>query len=267
MIKTITIVALAAALALPGARPVVAQGPSPIAPLPKECVAAGLGVSPTSLPNTLAALKERKRIRILAIGGTSASLRGAVSGGHYAAVERLLETAFRGVNVEIVHRGVSGELATNAAERIKTDVALLRIDLVLWQIGTADVLARVPVDEFKAGVAKALGWLKGHNIDVILIGLRYARSMISDEHYQLTRTAVREVAKEQNVLRIGRYEAEETFASVRGAQAAPISEIEATEASDACTAEYLARAIAAGLFLRDALPSDRPGPSRPAPTR
>ena len=77
----------------------------------------------------------------MCIGATSASLRGPVSGGYFAVVERYLEAAFKGLDVQVVHRGVSGELAADAAERIKTEVALTNADLVLWQLGTADALA------------------------------------------------------------------------------------------------------------------------------
>lgn len=240
----------------PAAHP---QGGSVLAPLPKECETPGasaIGASP--LPNIAAALKERKKIKILAIGGTSASLRGPVSGGHYAVVERFLEATFNGLDVEVVHRGVSGELASDAAERIKTEVALTNTDLVLWQLGTADALARVSVADFHVLVSQTVKWLKAHKIDVILVGLRYARSMATDLHFQATRTAVEGVAKEQNVLRIGRYEAEETLEKIRRDQGTVLGEVEVTESGYVCMAEYLARAIASGLFVKE--------PRLPAPS-
>ncbi len=245
----------------PAAHP---QGGPALPPLPKECETPGtsvIGASP--LPNIASALKERKKIRILAIGGTSASLRGPVSGGHYAVVEQFLESTFKGLDVEVVHRGVSGELASDAAERIKTEVALTNADLVLWQLGTADALARVSVADFHVVVSQTVVWLKEHKIDVILVGLRYARSMATDLHFQATRTAVEGVAKAQNVLRISRYEAEETLEKVRRDQGTVLGGVEVTEAGYVCMAEYLARAIAAGLFVkvpRPPAPSDQKRP-------
>lgn len=236
--------------------PALAQDRPPMAPLPKHCEAhsgeATIAASP--LPSIARALKERKKITILAIGGTSASLRGPVSGGHYAVVERLLEQTFRGLDVEIVHRGVSGELAVDAAERIKTELALVNADLVLWQLGTADAFAQLPVEDFTRVVVEMLRWLKEHKTDVILVGLRYAQSMARDPQYQAIRKAIQAIAKEQNVLRIGRYDAEATMDRIRAEQGVEISEAEVTEAGYVCLAEYLARAIAAGLFV-----SDKPG--------
>jgi acyl-CoA thioesterase I len=235
-----------------------------LAPIPKACEAPGATVIAASpLPNVANALKERKKITILAIGSTSASLRGPVSGGYYAIVGRFLKSTFKDVEVKIVHRGVSGELAADAAERIKTEVALAEADLVLWQLGTADAFAQVPVANFYVAVSDTVVWLKEHKIDVILVGLRYARSMARDLHYQAIRTAIQEIAKAHNVLRIGRYDAEETLEKVRREQGVLLSEAEVTEAGYVCMAEYLARAIAAGLFAKEAPPGAPP----PAPPK
>ena len=151
----------------------------------------------------------------------------------------------------MVHRGVSGELAADAAQRIRTEVALVGADLVLWQLGTADAMARVPVPDFYATVSETLAWLKANKVDAILIGMRYAKSMADDVHYQAIRTAIREVAKEHKVQRLGRYEAEETLEKVNRQSAALASELRSAEIGSACVAEYLARAIAAGLFIRE----------------
>lgn len=246
-----TSIATMTALAICWACHAHGQGGPVLAPVPKACEAPGATVIAASpLPNIADALKERKKINILAIGSTSASLRGPIPGGHYAVVERFLESTFKGLDVEVIHRGVSGELASNAAERIKTEVALTGADLVLWQLGTADALARVAVEDFHAAVRQAVEWLKERRIDVILVGLRYTHSMARDQHYQAIREAIQIIAKEQSVLRIGRYEAEETLERIRREQDIPMSQVEVTELDYTCMAEYLARAIAAGLFLK-----------------
>ena len=72
--------------------------------------------------------------------------------------------------------------------------------------------------------AHLVGFLKEHKIDVILVGLRYVRSMASDLHYQAIRAAIDDIAKKQMVLRIGRYDAEETLAKLRSEQGALMSE-------------------------------------------
>jgi acyl-CoA thioesterase I len=231
--------------------PVLPQTAPVIPPLPAACETPGTQViSSSPLPNIASALKNRKKINIMAIGSTSASLRGPVSGDRFAALERFLEAMFKGLDVEIMHRGVSGELAVNAAERISTEAVLAKADVVLWQLGTSDALAQIPVDDFKAAVTQAISWLKNHNIDVILVGMRYTMSMTKDQHYQAIRQTILDIAREQNVLRVGLYEAEETLEKIRSKQGIVLSEIEATDSDYTCVAESLARSIAVGLFTR-----------------
>jgi acyl-CoA thioesterase I len=231
--------------------PVLPQTAPVIPPLPAACETPGTQVvSSSPLPNIANALKARKKINIMAIGSTSASLRGPVSGDRFAALERFLEATFKGLDVEIMHRGVSGELAVNAAARISTEAVLAKADVVLWQLGTSDALAQIPVDDFKAAVTQMIGWLKNHNIDVILVGMRYTMSMTKDQHYQAIRQTILDIAKEQNVLRVGLYEAEETLERIRSKQGIVLSEIEATDSDYTCVAESLARSIAVGLFTR-----------------
>lgn len=248
-LATACIVALAC---VTGAAKAQGQDLPQLAPLPPECRLPGTAVIGSSpLPNIAAALKSRKKITILAIGGTSASVRGPVSGGLYATVEGFLEATFKGLDVEIVHRGVSGELAFDAAERIKMEVALNQVDLVLWQAGTADALAHVPVTDFADALGEAIDWLKARKVDVIIVGLRYARGVVDDPHYQAIRKAMYDVARQRNIMRLSRYDAEQTLERIRQSRGARIDEAETSAATYACMAEYLARAIASGVFARD----------------
>jgi hypothetical protein len=257
-----TLLAIAVLVATSAIDVAWAENGSPwLTPVPKDCETPATAVAaPTPLPNVVAALKERKKINILVVGATSASMRGPVSGGHFALVERFLEDTFKGLDVSIVHRGVSGELASDAGDRIKTEVALEEPDLVLWQLGTADALARIPIENYEASLRDTIKWLREHSVDVILLGVRYARTMATDQHYQAIREATQKIAKDQNVLRIARYEAEEMLDRIRREQGAPMSEVEVTEAGYSCLAEYIARAIASGLFVKPAkAPAGNPG--------
>lgn len=260
---TIVVVAMAIIAAASGLRALGQTGPT-ISPVPKACETPATTVFADSpLANTAKALKDRKKINILAIGSTSASSRGPVSGGYFIILEKFLEATFKGLDVVVVHRGVSGELAMDAAVRIKNEVALTHADIVLWQLGTADALARVPVEDFQNAVSDAVTWLKQNHVDVILVGLRYTRTMVTDPHYQAIRKVIGTIGKEQNVMRFGRYDAEETLEKIRAGQGMPMTEAEVTESGYVCMAEYLARAIAMGLFLKT--PKAAPLPPPPGP--
>jgi len=121
-----------------------AAAPVP-APFSAECYNGSTEiVSESPLPNVAAALQKRRTIRILAIGNSA----GRRHGGFTRQIERILKQVVKGADVVIINRGVSGELAANAALRIKNEVAISNPDLVIWQVGTDDALAFVPREEF-----------------------------------------------------------------------------------------------------------------------
>ena len=238
----------------PATPPAATEEPKPEANLPpisRDCqIGTTQVVSQSPLPNVERALRERQRIVILVIGASPVALRNSAGGGHYDAVEKLLEETFKGLDVSIVHRGVSGELARDAGERIKMEVALLSPDLVLWQVGTADALSRMATDEFEQTVTENLVWLRGHGVDVALVGLHYIKALTKDPYYQAIRASLKRVAAAHSVMRISRYEAGETIMRIRNEQGKPMSSTKLTEAAYECSAEYLSRAIASGLFLK-----------------
>lgn len=243
-----------------------AQNAPPVLPMPKDCGASSANdIANSVLPNVAEALRTKKRIVILAIGATSATMHGPVRGGYYAIVKKSVEAAYKPVKVEIVHRGFSGELAENAAGRIKTEVALTGADLVLWQLGTADALARVPPEDFAEDVTNQIRWLKARKVDVILVGVRYSPHMVRDSSYMALRETVAKVAAAEKVIRLGRFEAERALAQAKRDKVEGFSLTDGTEASYVCTAEYLARTITAGIFVRKNPPQDGPPPPVPAP--
>ena len=117
------------------AGPALAQNAPPAAtPLSKACQpGAGADADQSPLPNVAAALAQRKALRILAFG--AAPGRIDARGGYTALIETMLAHALKGVDVVMINRGVSGELAAGAASRMKNEVALEEPDLVLWQVG------------------------------------------------------------------------------------------------------------------------------------
>ena len=62
----------------------------------------------------------------MAIGSSSTVGVGAstMSNGYPAQLEMILEKIFKGVQIDIINRGVSGEVAATTAERLKVEVAL-----------------------------------------------------------------------------------------------------------------------------------------------
>lgn len=228
------------------------QPPSPPA-LSQDCQTPGLNITGAlPLPNAAQAIRDRKVLKILSIGATTTRGRQQRRGDYVALIEQVLERTIKDVDVKIIDRGVSGELARNAAERIRNEVALDRPDLVLWQVGTSDAFAQVPPAEVRETVASTVEWLKRHKVDVALVGMHYLKSLASDPHYQAIRTVLRDLAEAERVPRIGRYEAmqliEQAESTARGGET---NEFALTENGYACLAEYVVLAITSGVFARN----------------
>lgn len=240
------------------------------APFSRDCqVPNDAVIRESPLPNVAAALQKRKVIKILAIGASATiGRRGTYTGQ----IEQILEQAVTGLDVVIINRGVSGELAADAVRRIKTEVALNAPDLVLWQVGTNDALAYVPIDELRDTIVEMIRWLKDHKVDVVLVGLQFVHREAQDDNYRTVRELIRSIAEQEKVVVVRRSEAMRllTQAADSGGGLFP-EEFAKTEAGYACLAEYVSRAIALGAFgrgLRDqpplrGQPQGQPAPSRP----
>jgi lysophospholipase L1-like esterase len=232
----------------------VAQPTPELPPIAKDC--AEVSSSDTPLPNSAVALQDRKKIKILAIGASSTAVLGWQHEGRPPLLEQILERTIKGLDVEIINRGISGELADAAATRLQIEVALDHPDIVLWQVGTNDALAGVTVDAFADTVRGTLRWLKENKIDVILVGLHYMKQLADDAHYQAIRNTLQQIAVEENVMRIRRYEAIEILARTLGTTERPEpGDFGLSEAGYNCMAQYVARAIAVGLYAK---PPKRP---------
>jgi len=226
-----------------------AQGTPELPAIAKECGEASL--SETPLPNSATALQERKQIKILAIGASSTAVLGWSREGKPPLLEQVLERSIKGLDIEIINRGFSGELSQAAGTRIKIEVALNHPDIVLWQVGTNDAFAQVPVEEFEASVRETLQWLKAHKIDVILVGLHYMKQLAKNDHYQAIRASLQRISAQENVLRIRRYEAGEILGrTLREAGRPEPADFGLSEAGYNCMAQYVARAIAVGLYAK-----------------
>jgi lysophospholipase L1-like esterase len=254
---------LGAALAGALTAPALAQQPaSPDVVLVSQACRRGVSSvnDDVTLPGVAAALAGRRTVRILAIGAAPGRI-GPHGGTYTALIERMLRGALKVAAIEIVNRGVSGELAADAAARMKNEVALEEPDLVLWQVGTNDALAYVPADAFAATIRDQVHWLKAHKIDVVLVGLQFAPQMLRDAHYVEIRETLRRVAAEEKVIVVRFSEAMQILETADGASAmGPAEAFERNEAGYNCLAQYVARAITLGVFGKGL----RPPQIRPA---
>lgn len=234
--------------------------PSPLPALSPSCKASANDIAaPEPLPNVSALLAEGKPLRILAIGSAAIRDQRVPGEGRYQLkLITILQKALGGAKVEIINRGVSGEVAASAAERMQLLAAMARPNLVLWQVGTNDALARVAPEDFEETVRGAVRWLREHQIDVVLVGLQYSSHLARDPAYVAIREAVARVSKEEHVLHIRRFNTMQLIFKAQEAEARGGEEPDALADSNSCMAEHIATAVIANLYLRK-----KPSVSRP----
>ena len=214
--------------------------------------------APAPLPTTVMRLEASKPLRILAIGSSSTWGVGATSRrkNYPSQLEIMLERVLKNVPIEVVNRGVSGETAETTAERLRIEAALLKPDLVLWQVGTNDAVQRVSVENFERTVGGTVSLLRKKNIDVVLVGLQYTPKYARDEHYFAIRDALKRVATEQNVLYVRRYQAMEYITKTKAnLQMMADDDFHLNDLGYQCMAEHIAQAITANLFVRRRKPA------------
>jgi lysophospholipase L1-like esterase len=241
-------------------------GPPPLSP---QCEAPGADISTVApLPHLARKLEKGGKVRILAIGSSSTYGIGATSHRktYPAQLRGILEKSLQGAEALIVNRGVSGEVAQTTADRLRTEVALEKPDVVLWQLGTNDALARVPPQDFERTVISTLEWLKSANIDVVLVGLQYTPQFARDQNYFAIREALLRAAAAENVLYVRRYDAMQFIARNNPGKVELMTNdgLHLNDMGYQCMAEHIAHAVIANLFVRKKdLPKGEPGAAEP----
>lgn len=201
------------------------------------------------------AVRARRNVKVLAIGSSSTVGVGASSPSatYIARLETSLEGSLKGMDFDVVGRGLSGEVAQGAADRMKREVEETKPDLVVWQVGTNDALRHVSIDKFKTCLKTTLAWLAESRIDVVLIDPQYGAALAKDEHYEKVVAAVAEVAREARVLLVDRFEAMRELQRERGDLFYLATDnLHLNDRGHRCMAEQLARAIVGGLVQADA---------------
>src|SRR3954471_15558704 len=146
------------------------------------------------LEGVKAALDEKRPVKVLALGSPAMSALGTGSASYPAWLEHELERLLPGSDFVMQHRATSGETMEDAPDRIKGMVAV-EPDLVIWKVGTTEVLARTDSEEFARSLDETVKWLKEHDIDVVLVDPQYTASLADDPGYNRVVASVEAVAR------------------------------------------------------------------------
>jgi acyl-CoA thioesterase I len=186
--------AAAAALAL------LAAVPAPAATDDRCRVPATLTEAHRALPRFAAAVGGDAPPRIVALG--SSSTAGSGASGARAAYPSLLQLRLGerlGERVEVVNKGVGGEIARDMIDRLQRDVVELKPSLVVWQTGTNDFLKDADEAEFERLLHEGIRRIRSAGADVILLEPQYIRRLAQNDEYRLYVDIMRRAAAAEGV--------------------------------------------------------------------
>ncbi|MFZ4805757.1 MAG: SGNH/GDSL hydrolase family protein [Hyphomicrobiaceae bacterium] len=200
------------------------------------------------------ALRDRRSIKVLAVGSSSTSGIGASSpvATYPVRLEANLESFLKGIDVDVIARGVPGEVGAEAADRIRLAVADLKPELVVWQVGTNDALARVDEERFGQTLRATVRWLVKNRIDVVLIDPQYVERLAADEHYTGIVHMIADIAREERVVLVNRFNTMADLSHGRSnGEFLAKDGFHLNDLGYRCMAEYAARAIVSGILDAD----------------
>ena len=202
------------------------------------------------------AVRAKPHVKVLAIGSSSTVGLGASSptATYVARLEPTLEGALKGIDFDVVGRGMSGEEAQGAADRMRKEVEDAKPDLVVWQVGTNDALRHVELDKFKNlpedDARVACGDRRRRRARQSAVrGIRWSRTPTTSRSWPPLPTS----PAQAGVLLVDRFDAMRELQRERGDRFYLTADsLHMNDVGYRCMAEQLARAIVGGLVQADA---------------
>lgn len=178
----------------------ISPGASVAMPAERCSSPAGLLDLGQPLPRVAARLARKEIVTVVAIGSSSTGGAGA-SAPDFSYPSQLTAAWPRLVGgAAVIHnRGINGQDILHMNERLQADVVDIKPDLVLWQLGTNDVLRSQGVEVYRAHIRRGIALLQTAGIDIVLIDLQYAPKVLQDPDHKAMQKILAELAAETGV--------------------------------------------------------------------
>ncbi|WP_396592905.1 SGNH/GDSL hydrolase family protein [Brevundimonas sp. R86498] len=195
------------------------------------------------------------RLTILAMGSSSIEGVGASRPelGFVPMLEAGLQRRLPGVAITVINKGIGGETARETADRLEREIAAGTPDLVIWQLGTNDVLRDRPMDDIFADFRRGQAILDRAGVDVLLVDPQRLPEATSNPGFRGRNPALGDMAR-LIALEGGRigYAVQHRFGTMArwaGLERGGVGpdDLHLNDAGYACWAEGAAEGLAAGL--------------------
>lgn len=154
-----------------------------------------------TLPHTAARLRAGGELVVVAIGSSSTAGVGASSParGYPGELQTMLAARFKPAAVRVLNKGVSGDTFPMMLERFDRDVLAFHPDLVIWQLGTNELIREQGVTQDEPFIRRGVERLKAAGADVILMNPQYAPAVLRDPDCPAMVRLLDEVGREEQV--------------------------------------------------------------------
>lgn len=184
------------------------QGSAGASEVSDQCLAANAQVSlGNGLPRVRGRLRAGEPLTIVAFGSSSTTGAGSWSpqSAFPEVMKRQLVAAWPRSAIKLVNAGQNFDTVPGNVRRLKDDVLSHRPDLVIWQLGTNDVVWRGVGDDTKDLITTAVRALKAAGSDVILMDLQYSPVILAIPRHSRMQQMIAEVAAAERVGLLSRF--------------------------------------------------------------
>jgi acyl-CoA thioesterase I len=211
------------------------------------CLAMAKGLAlGASLPRTKERLHAGAHLTVVALGSSSTSGFWLPKDKAFPAVTRReLLKLNPGASIEVLNKGVIMEDIRATRERIASDVLPFGPQLVIWQLGTNDVVWRGIADNAKQLVRAGVRELKAAGADVVLMDLQYAPMVTMWPRHKDMERIIAEVAREEQVGYFRRFTLLQRAANAGVKDLFAWDGLHSSAAGQECVGRALAKMIAA----------------------
>ena len=206
------------------------------------------------LPHLTARIEAGGPLRIVAIGSSSTAGAGASrpERSYPARLAELLQQRLPGVPVDVLNKGVNGEVGAQMLRRFQRDVLDEKPDLVIWQVGANTVLRGEDPDAAETVIRTGSRRLKAGGMDIVLMDLQYAPVMLSRPMHEDMQARIARIAEDEGVGLFRRFAAMRQWVETRQASMSDLVGPDGVHLNDAgydCLARSLSVSLkdAAGL--------------------
>jgi acyl-CoA thioesterase-1 len=185
-------------------------------------------------------------LRIVALGSSSTQGTGATieaERSYPAQLERVLRWRYPDAGIEVINKGIAGEIVTRNLARLNRDVLALSPDLVLWQVGTNDAIYLGNATAVMVQVRRGIQRFRDSGTGLVLVSGQPLPNKDFNQPILEIRNALLELARAEAVPVLDRYKLLEWWANSGTLQPDQIIGRDALHMTD-LSYECLARRIA-----------------------